>query len=188
MKGSDFGGTRRKAVFLDRDGTLIEEVGYPRRASQVRLLPEVPESLKSLIASGFILVVVSNQSGVARGLISPEEAQAVHDRVVTLLSECGILLAGANYCYHTQEDNCECRKPKPGLILRAAEELSIDLKKSFLVGNQERDAQAALAAGCRSVLVVDDKDMVGTALPGTYRARTWTDAVRSILAPAESDS
>jgi histidinol-phosphate phosphatase family protein len=188
MKKSNYGTTRRKAVFLDRDGTLIEDVGYPRRASEVRLLPEVSESLKSLIASGFILVIVSNQSGVARGLISPEEAQAVHDRVVTLLGEWGILLAGAYYCSHAQEDNCECRKPKPGLILRAAEELSIDLKTSVLVGNQERDTQAASAAGCRSVLVVDNKELVGPVLPGTLCVRTWTDAVRRILAPQEGDS
>src|SRR5439155_11509676 len=107
----------RAAVLLDRDGTLIEDAGYPRDPQRVRLLPGAAGALRALRAAGLALAVVSNQSGVGRGLVRPEEALAVHHRAEEALAAGGVRLAGAHYCPHAPQDGCACRKPSPGLLL-----------------------------------------------------------------------
>jgi histidinol-phosphate phosphatase family protein len=160
----------RPAVFLDRDGTLIEDTGYPRDPALVRLLPGAAHALRLLGEAGFLLVVVSNQSGVGRGLITPVEAAAVHARFVECLLGEGVRLSGAYYCPHTPGEGCPCRKPAPGLLLHAAAEHGIDLPNSFLVGDRPSDAEAAVRAGCRPVLL----GPVGW-------ARGWREALAAIL-------
>jgi histidinol-phosphate phosphatase family protein len=140
-------------VFLDRDGTIIEDRGYTRLASDVALLPGVADALARFHEAGFRLVVVSNQSGVARGLISPNELEQVHARVLAILKSKGIQLDGAYYCTHAPWDGCPCRKPMPALFFKAAEELDLDLPRSFAVGDSVSDAQAGEAAGCRTILL-----------------------------------
>lgn len=143
---------RRPAVFLDRDGTLIEDVGYPRDPEAVRLLAGAPEALAALRRAGFALVVVSNQSGIGRGLVSREEADAVHARFVAELRACGVELDDVRYCPHAPEDGCACRKPAAGLLLDSAHELGLDLGRSFMVGDKPADVEAGRTAGCRTVL------------------------------------
>lgn len=147
-----------KAVFLDRDGTVIEDVGYPRDPEQVRLLPGAAEALERLRRAGFALVVVSNQSGIGRGLVTEEEAAAVHRRFVSALAERGIELAGAFYCPHAPADGCSCRKPSPELLRRAADELHLDLECSFMVGDKDSDVEAGRRAGCAAVLIASTGD------------------------------
>jgi D-glycero-D-manno-heptose 1,7-bisphosphate phosphatase len=142
----------RPTVFLDRDGTLIEDVGYPREPGQVRLLPACAQALSSLKQQGFALVVVSNQSGVGRGLITAEEAAGVHRRFADLLAEQGVVVDAVYYCPHAPEEGCLCRKPSPTLLLRAAQELELDLPRSFMVGDKSSDVEAGRRAGCRTVL------------------------------------
>jgi histidinol-phosphate phosphatase family protein len=159
----------RPAVFLDRDGTLIEDVGYPRDPEAVRLLEGAPEALAALRRAGFALVVVSNQSGIGRGLVTRDEARAVHDRFVRELRAHGVELDDVRYCPHSPEDACACRKPAAGLLLDSARELGLDLGRSFMVGDKPDDVEAGRAAGCRTVLL------------GAAGAADWDEAVARLL-------
>jgi D-glycero-D-manno-heptose 1,7-bisphosphate phosphatase len=143
----------RPAVIFDRDGTLIHDGGYLRDASAVRLLPGVGEALRQLAGLGFALVVASNQSGVGRGTIRPDELRAVHRRFLDEITGCGVELDGVFYCEHAPEARCGCRKPEPGLLLAAASALDLDLPRSWMIGDRETDAFAGIRAGCRSILV-----------------------------------
>jgi D-glycero-D-manno-heptose 1,7-bisphosphate phosphatase len=142
----------RAAVFFDRDGTLIYDREYMARPAQVELLPGAIELLDCLSGLGFLTVVVSNQSGVGRGLITPGQADAVHRRFTQLLADVGVVIDTALYCPHAPDVDCLCRKPQPGLLLQAAEEHNIDLSRSFMIGDKVSDCEAGLAAGCKSIL------------------------------------
>jgi D-glycero-D-manno-heptose 1,7-bisphosphate phosphatase len=143
----------RRAIFLDRDGTITVDTGYPSDPDEVELLPGAANALRTLRNRGWALVLVSNQSGVGRGLIAPDQARAVHERLVLELGACGVELDGAYYCPHVPEDACECRKPRPGLLQRAAAELGLDLADSMMVGDRQSDVEAGREAGCATVLL-----------------------------------
>jgi D-glycero-D-manno-heptose 1,7-bisphosphate phosphatase len=168
-------------VFLDRDGTLIVDVGYPGHPAQVRLLDGVVEALRSLQGEGYLLVVISNQSGVGRGLITSEQAENVHRRVASLLAENGVRLVAAYHCPHSPEEHCDCRKPSPGLLLRAARDLNVDLSQSVLVGDKPSDISAGKAAGCRTVLLGRRDEGVLQALEPDHLALDWNEAVQFIV-------
>jgi len=179
---------QRKAVLLDRDGVLVEDTGYITSEDALRLLPGVPAALAALRDAGFLLVVVSNQSAVARGMISLErlfEIQAALDR---LLARRGAALDAAYFCPHHPSEgdppfrrDCPCRKPRPGLIERAAREWSLDRAACFLVGDSERDFAAAAAAGVRAL-------SVGAAVPGVPRFDGLPAAAEHILASSKGTS
>lgn len=135
-----------RALLLDRDGTLIVDVGYPRDPALVEPLPGAIDALREL-GQRFALVIVSNQSGIGRGLITEAEARAVHDRVVAVFAAGGVRFAGAYYCPHAPDAGCPCRKPLPGLVHDAARELDLDLAASVLVGDKPSDLEAGRAAG-----------------------------------------
>jgi histidinol-phosphate phosphatase family protein len=141
------------AVFLDRDGTLIRETGYLSDPDQVELLAGVPEALADLAAAGLPLVVISNQSGVGRGRFGPEVVHAVNARLRRALAAHGVGLDAIYFCPHAPEDDCPCRKPRPGMLLRAAEDLLIDLRHSFVVGDKLIDVEAGYLARASAVLV-----------------------------------
>ena len=153
----------RRALFLDRDGTIIVDVGYPRDPARVELLPGAAAALAAL-APHVALVIVSNQSGLARGLISPSEAAAVHARVAELLAAAGAPLAGAWYCPHGPDDGCACRKPAPGLLHQAAAALDVDLASSIIVGDKPSDVAAGRAAGCHAALLFAEPTATPVAL------------------------
>ncbi|SVA35058.1 uncharacterized protein METZ01_LOCUS87912, partial [marine metagenome] len=140
-------------VFLDRDGTIIRDVGYLRDPSEVTLLPGSVEALSMMSAAGFMLILASNQSGIGRGLITQEQADRVHRRFEELLDGEGVRLSASYYCPHHPDDNCQCRKPRTGLLERASMELDIDLRTSVMVGDSESDADAGAASGCRAILI-----------------------------------
>jgi histidinol-phosphate phosphatase family protein len=142
---------RRAMLFLDRDGTLIEDVGYPNDPAQVRLLPGAAEAVRELAARGFVPAVVSNQSGLARGLITPDQAQAVHDRFVELFDAASGLRLPCYYCPHGPDDGCDCRKPLPGLLRRAAADLGMAGTPGVMVGDKPADVDAGHRAGYLSV-------------------------------------
>jgi D-glycero-D-manno-heptose 1,7-bisphosphate phosphatase len=141
------------AVFFDRDGTLIHDCSYLSSPEQVQLLPGAKDLLRWLQGRRIPLVVVSNQSGIGRGFITEAQARAVHFRFSELLAESGISLRACFYCPHAPEAGCECRKPQPGLLLRAAEDLGIDLSNSFMVGDKPSDCEAGSNAGCKPILL-----------------------------------
>jgi D-glycero-D-manno-heptose 1,7-bisphosphate phosphatase len=143
----------RRAAFLDRDKTIIDDPGYLSDPDLVAALPGALDGLALLRERGWMLVLISNQAGVGRGLISPEAAARVHDRFVELLAERGIALDGAYYCPHAPWDGCDCRKPQPGMLLRAARELRIDLARSVMIGDKLADVAAGRRAGCRTVRI-----------------------------------
>lgn len=142
------------AVFLDRDGVLnraILEKGHarpPATLNEVEILPGVPEALQALKARGYWLIVVTNQPDVARG----RQSRAMVESINALLQE-RLPLDEVLVCYHDDADGCECRKPRPGLVLRAAEQHGIDLARSYMVGDRWRDIEAGQAAGCKTILI-----------------------------------
>ena len=154
----------RPAIFLDRDGTLNREVDYLRRVEDLVLLPGVPAALLALQAAGYELVVVTNQSGVARGLLDEETLAHIHDRLTELLARNGVALLDVLWCPHHPDHPeraphgaCSCRKPAPGMLLEAAARHRLDLARSWTVGDSDRDAAAGLAAGTRAALVATGK-------------------------------
>lgn len=149
-------GAGRPAVFVDRDGTINHPPppgGFVTRPGDVRLLGGAAESLRRLKEAGYLLVVFSNQSGVARGVMTLADVRAVNARVAELLAQGGAPLDGVYFCPHLGGDGCDCRKPKPGMLHSAAEELGIDLARSWGMGDAARDLAAARAAGCRVILI-----------------------------------
>jgi len=150
----------RPAIFLDRDGVVIEGVHYLASPSQVRLIPGAAEAIASLNRAGWPVVIVTNQSGVARGLFDSEAVHAVHRHISNLLVEHHARIEEYYFCPHLETAevpeyrlDCECRKPKPGMLHQAAAELSLDLAKSWMIGDRESDLQAGAAAGARTILV-----------------------------------
>lgn len=147
-----------KAVFLDRDGVLIEDTGYPDDPAALRVLPGVPEALRLLAAAGWRLVVVSNQSGVARGKFGLDRLFEIHAELLRRLAAAGAALDALYFCPHHPEGPvseftapCDHRKPGPGMLRSAAADLGIDLRESWMVGDKESDVEAAHRAGCRAV-------------------------------------
>lgn len=149
--------TNRRAVFLDRDGTLIHDAGYLATPEGVVLLSGVIEALKILRKHQFTLVLVSNQSGIGRGLFTHTQHKQVHTRVVELLAQKGISFTGTYYCLHAPWESCYCRKPRPGLLRRAAAEIGLNLEQSFMVGDKLSDVAAGRRAGCYTVLLSHNK-------------------------------
>lgn len=165
-----------RAVFLDRDGVLIEDVDLLTEVEAIRILPGVPAALARLRAAGYRLVVVSNQAVVARGLLTEDQVAALHDEVVHQLTTRGApALDGFYFCPHHPRATlpayrtvCDCRKPEPGMLRRAAREHGLDLARSVMVGDRITDILAGVAAGCRTVLVQTGKHtapLIETAAP-----------------------
>ena len=144
----------RPAIFLDRDGTLNEPVGFVNHISLFRLFPWSVEAIRLINRQGYLAVVVTNQSGVARGLYSEALVHEVHRRLRETLSESGAYLDGIYYCAHgPTQDECECRKPKPGMLRQAQKDLGVDLERSVVVGDSYTDLQMAWSVGSRAALV-----------------------------------
>ncbi len=146
----------RRAVFLDRDGTIIEDVAYLRDKEQVRLLPGVADAIKRLNGTGFLAIVVTNQSGIARGLLSRNDYRMSERRVDELLAQEGAKLDAHYFCPHLPEltGPCDCRKPGALLYRQAAEQFHIDLGRSWWVGDRMRDVLPADVLGGRGILVL----------------------------------
>ena len=145
------------AVFLDRDGTIIVDQHYPKDPNAVSFLPKVPEALRLLKEKGFLLFVVSNQSGVGRGLISDSEFKSVHDAFVELLKAEGVEISGFFYCLHHPDDPCHCRKPKTGNIPKRFDGKPIDFLTSYTVGDRLSDLQLGDELGAKACLVLTGK-------------------------------
>jgi D-glycero-D-manno-heptose 1,7-bisphosphate phosphatase len=182
-----------RAVFLDRDHTLIEDPGYLSEPEGVKLLPGVELALKSLSAAGFKTVVVTNQSGIARGLLTEDSLARIHEELRRQLAEKGAHLDAIYYCpYHPEATvegyaiDSDLRKPRPGMLLKAAEEMDIDLRASWMVGDDAPDVEAGQRAGCRTIRLPPG----AAPLPGEvaqedvqadFNARNLVEAARIIL-------
>jgi D-glycero-D-manno-heptose 1,7-bisphosphate phosphatase len=176
----------RPAVFLDRDGVInraLTRGGTPHPPASLQdleILPHVPEALSALKAQGYSLVVVTNQPDVARGTSSRELVDSIHERLKSTL-----VLDAIFTCFHDDADACDCRKPKPGLLYRAAHDLSIDLPLSFMVGDRWRDVEAGKRAGCRTFFV-DCSYHERPPSSYDFRVGSLIEASRIILAQSDS--
>jgi D,D-heptose 1,7-bisphosphate phosphatase len=185
-----------KAIFLDRDNTIIEDPGYINNPDQVKLLEGAPEALSSLKALGYKLVVVSNQSGVARGIVTEEILGQIHKRLEQLLAEKGVSLDRIYYCpYHTEgvipkyRKESDWRKPNPGMLLAASSDMDIDLRESWMVGDTTNDIEAGARAGCRTIMLAgrthEQKLQPGAPAPD-YKAVNLKEVVNIIKMKARS--
>lgn len=160
---------KRPAAFIDRDGVINRDTGYVFRIDDFHLLPGVPEGLRCLQEAGFALVLVTNQAGIARGYYSEEQFELLTLHMVKLLQAEGISFTGIYYCPHhpngiieAYSTTCNCRKPSPGMLMLAAEELNLDLSTSVLIGDKRSDIEAGRAAGVRYTIVVQSGHAVST--------------------------
>jgi len=184
-----------RAVFLDKDGTLVEDVPYNVNPDLMQLTPGAEEGLRSLHAAGYKLIIISNQSGIARGYFPEEALVAVEKRSHQMLAEMGVPLAGFYYCPHHPDGsvpnysiNCFCRKPEPGLILRAAREHDISLAQSWFIGDILNDVEAGQRAGCKTVLIDNGNETEWIFSPlrlPDYIATDLADAARLIEGKSE---
>jgi D-glycero-D-manno-heptose 1,7-bisphosphate phosphatase len=177
----------RSAVFLDRDGTVMEDTGYPRDPDEVRLLPGAAAAIARLNRAGLPVVLVTNQSGIGRGYYDEAAFRAVQRRLVDLLAAEGAHLDAVYFCPHSPDRDppCDCRKPAAGLFERAARDHSIDLAASFFVGDRTRDIQPGLDRGATGILVAEQ---AGEEPPDTaLREPSLAAAADRILAMAEVD-
>lgn len=175
-----------RAIFLDRDGTLNPDPGYIAEPDDFSLFPGVVESLKKLSNAGFILILITNQSGIARGLIKPSQLEAIHEKLKNMLELGGVSLSAIYHCPHHPDfpsvegvADCDCRKPLPGMILRAIEAFNIDPDQSYMIGDRVSDIKMALNAGVSPIFI-------GKQLPGGFEHLpgfpTLNDASEWILA------
>lgn len=168
----------QKAVFLDRDGTINKYVGFLRNVDEFELMPGVAEAIRKINSSGYLAIVVTNQPVIARGEVTVPELQLIHNKMETLLGAEGAYLDAIYYCPHHPHKgyegeipelkiDCDCRKPKPGMLIRAAEDSNIDLSNSWMIGDGENDIKAGKAARCKTALIGEGEygqDMTGDSL------------------------
>lgn len=163
---------KQRAVFLDRDGTLNKYVGFLRDIEQFELLPGIEDAVRKINESGYLAIVVTNQPVIARGEASIDELQEIHNKLETLLGMQGAYVDAIYYCPHHPHKGyegerveykieCDCRKPKPGMLLKAAEDFNIDLSQSWMIGDSENDIVAGNAAGCKTVLISENGSQFG---------------------------
>lgn len=181
-------GSGRRAVFIDKDGTLVQDVPYNVDPALLRFTPNATEALRDLSAAGFLLVVVSNQPGVAQGRFELAALRLLASALTDRLAAAGVVLSGFYACPHLPRasgarpsDGCDCRKPAPGLLLEAATELSIDLGESWMIGDILDDVEAGRRAGCRTIHLDVGNETVWLRSP----MRQPTATVPHLLAAAE---
>lgn len=188
---------RDRAVFLDRDGTINEEVHHLSHVEQFRLLPTVAEAIKRINEAQFKVIIITNQSVIARGIISEKTLGEIHRYMIDQLATHGAHVDAVYYCPHHPAAgngplsiNCDCRKPQPGMLFQAAEELNIALHHSFMIGDKLSDLVSGHAAGCRTALVKTgygaetEKQINGSALKPDYVAPDLLEAAKWILQQA----
>lgn len=177
--------TQNPVVFLDRDGTINEDTGYIDSPERLVLIDGAASAIKKLNSKGFKVIVITNQSGVGRGYFSKEAADAVNKKLEDVLKKQGAHLDGIYYCPHHPDDNCECRKPKTGLLEKAKKDLDIDFKKSYVVGDKISDVELAHNIGGKGILVLtgsgmDEKKKI-ICRPPSHVANDLKDAVEWII-------
>ena len=166
---------KQKAIFLDRDGTINKYVGFLRNINDFELLDGVANAIRKINESGYLAIVVTNQPVIARGEVSYEELKEIHNKMETLLGKEGAYLDAIYYCPHHPHKGyegerselkiyCECRKPRPGMLLDAAEDFNIDLTQSWMIGDGENDIKAGINAGCKTVLIGGSNEFYGQTL------------------------
>ena len=178
------GEMKRRVVFLDRDGTINEDVGYLSDPAGLVLIPGAAMAVRLLNEAGVMVVVVSNQSGVGRGYYTDTDVEAVNQRLILLLGESGASVDALYWCNHHPDEGCDCRKPGPGLVAKAVEELSVDVTGSYVVGDKVSDVELAGNIGAKGILVLTGKgarEVEKLSTPAAFVARDLREAVDWII-------
>jgi len=149
---------KNKAILIDRDGVIVEDIGYHHKLEDLRIVPNAIEGLK-LLSEDFKLIIITNQSGIGRGYYTFQDYQKFNEYMLKELDKHKIKIEKTYVCPHKPDDNCECRKPKTKLIKDAAKEFDIDLTKSFMIGDKKIDVEMGHNAGCKSILVLTGNGM-----------------------------
>ena len=181
----------QKAVFLDRDGTIVEDVGYLSDICQIRILPGAAEAIRLLNKNGFKVIIVTNQAGVARGYFTESRANEINEKLRQLLADHGSIVERIYFCPHhidgiveKYKRECNCRKPNPGMIEQAVKELDIDINNSFMIGNKSSDIEAGRRAGCRTIVVgggINHREPEVLSQSADYIATDLFEAVKWLL-------
>ncbi len=173
-----------RAVFLDRDGVITVDCGYPNKLSDMELLPGAGEAITKLNKAGFIVIVVSNQSAVARGYCEEEAVLRFHKKMINALNDLGAIIDDIYFCPHHPEGKvdrykkiCHCRKPEPGMLKEASVKHKIDLKNSWMIGDRDSDIAAGKSAGCKTILINNSQTKISV----DYCATDLNKAVEFIL-------
>ena len=173
-----------KAIFIDKDGTLIHDVPYNVNPDLIRLEKYALESLYILQQQGFYLIIISNQPGVALKYFKEDDLKIVEEKVKKLLFENNVFLEGFYYCPHSHQSGCACRKPKPGLLLKAAHDLQIDLSKSWMIGDILNDVEAGKRSGSRTILIDNGNEtewLLNEQRQPDYKVKNLKEAAELIL-------
>ncbi len=177
-----------KAVFLDRDGTVVKGVPYLSSPEELELLPHSARAIRLFKEEGFLVIIVTNQSGIARGYFTEERLKEIHERLLDMLWREGAGVDAIYYCPHLLEGNvpqysieCQCRKPKIGMLLQAAKEHCINLTKSIILGDTPVDILAGKTAGCKTVLIKDYEEEVDISVSPDYIVRNLMEAASLLL-------
>lgn len=160
-----------RAVFIDRDGTINVNFGYINNPDDFKMYPGVKDGIKLLKDNGFKIIIITNQSGIARGYFSEETLEKIHEKMKSELSKEGAMIDAIYFCPHHPDEKCNCRKPKPGMLEKAIKDFNIDIEKSFIIGDRMLDVEAGHKIGCKTVLVPERKDLV------------WQERKESIIEP-----
>ena len=176
------------SVFVDRDGTICFDRHYLSNPDGVELIPTAADGIKRLNDAGIPVIVVTNQSGVGRGFFDEDQLGAIHDRMEDVLAEHGASVDDIYHCPHMPDSGCDCRKPAPGMLLKASDEHGIDLKHSFVIGDRMMDIEMAHAVGAKGILVPEpgnqyhvEKETGESTTKPDFRAKTFMQAVDWIL-------
>jgi len=170
-----------RAVFVDRDGTMARDVRYCRRPEDFELFPNTAKAIKLLSEHGFKVIVITNQSGIARGYFTEETLAKIHDKMKRELAKGEAWVDAIYYCPHHPDDNCDCRKPRPKLVLQAAEDYDIDLNQSFVVGDLQIDIELGKAVGCKTIFIGDPSSIDSEEAIPDCISPDLLEAVRTIL-------
>lgn len=163
----------KKAIFLDRDGVINKDLGYVHTIKDFHFLPGVFEALRTFDSLGYLLIIVTNQSGIGRGYYTQNNFKMLTDWMKKRLQEAGIEIAGVYHCPHHPDDGCDCRKPQPGLILQAAKDFDIDLSRSWMIGDKQSDIEAARRAGVKNAILLGSGN-------APYHAQSLFDTIKII--------
>jgi len=170
-----------RAVFIDRDGTMARDVHYCSRPEDFQLFPETAKAISLLNERGFKVIVITNQSGIARGYFTEEMLAKIHEKMRNELAQQGAIIEAIYYCPHHPDENCGCRKPKPKMVLQAALDLDIDLRQSYVIGDSDMDTKMGKRVGCKAVLIstlgknsyIQGQTSPDFIAPNLYEAAKW---------------
>lgn len=174
---------KNKAVFLDRDGVInkkLPEHNYIKKWEEFKFLPNIAEAIRELNKK-FLVIVTSNQRGVGRGMMAIEDLEDIHIKMKKALQKQNARIDGIYFCPHNYKDNCNCRKPKPGMLFKAAKHFGIDLSQSYIIGDSSVDIQAGKRVGCRTILISNHKDYL---FPELKKKEIYPDYIAPYLLEA----